>query len=72
MVQQECLTNTQAGNVRHIEFSQGIVGKVYIKFVMKKVGLKAKFLGFYDKMWKWEFKWRKNQHLLPSNIPNIL
>ena len=38
---QDHLINDQTGNVARIEFAQGSVGKVYVKFSDEQAGLKA-------------------------------
>ena len=38
---QDCLINGQTGNIRHIEFAEGTIHKVYIKFSDEQAGLKA-------------------------------
>ena len=37
----DCLINGLTGNIRHIEFTQGTVHKVYVKFSDEQAGLKA-------------------------------
>ena len=38
---QDRLINGQTGNIRHIEFAEGTVHKVYVKFSDEQAGLKA-------------------------------
>ena len=38
---QDRLINGQTGNIRHIEFAEGTIHKVYITFSDEQVGLKA-------------------------------
>ena len=48
---QDCLIDGQTGNINHIEFVQGSVCKVYVKFANEKTGLKAirpSYLGRQD------------------------
>ena len=54
---QDCLINGKTGNVKYIEFVQGSIHKVYVKFSDEQAGLRAtrsskqtKFLGCYSKM----------------------
>ena len=37
----DCLINSLTGNIRHTEFAQGTVYKVYVKFSDEQAGLKA-------------------------------
>ena len=38
---QDCLINDQTGKISYIEFAQGIVEKVQVKFSDEKAGLKT-------------------------------
>ena len=46
---QDRLINGQTGNIRHIEFAQGSVWKVYINFFDEQAGLKAMRSSYLDR-----------------------
>ena len=50
---QDRLINCQTGNIRHIEFAEGTVHKVYAKFSDEQAGLKAIRSSYVDRQNSW-------------------
>ena len=50
---QDRLINCQTGTISHIEFAQGSVRKVYVKFSNEQTGLKAMRLSYLGKQSLW-------------------
>ena len=52
---QDRLINGQIGTIRHIEFAQGSVRKVYVKFSGEQVDSKAMRLSYLGRKNSWIF-----------------
>ena len=71
---QSCLINCQTGNIRCNEFVQGSVGKVYLKFSKKKVGLKVMRSSCFGRqnysvpIAKYKLRFQKNKRLASPSI----
>ena len=77
---QNYLANGETGIKRHIEFSQGSVRKVYVKFSDEQAGTKAMALPYLGRQNSWvpiekceaEISIRMGQHRHPSSVLNFL
>ena len=77
---QNYLANGETGIKRHIEFAQGSVRKLYIKFSYEQAGTKAMTLPYLRRQNSWvliekceaEISIRKGQHRHPSSVLNFL
>ena len=50
---QDCLINGQTGNTEHIEFVQGTVRKVYVKFSDEQAGTRAMRSSYLGRQSSW-------------------